>query len=85
VDVFLVERDQRAKEFGRVNDTIAMRLKQTTYEQLLKTGASYQHALALNPKADVLRVVVPDARSGDFGVADDSNRRAGPVVSHSPS
>ena len=39
VDVFLVERDQRGKEFGRVNDTIAMRLKQATYEQMQKTGA----------------------------------------------
>lgn len=67
VDVFLVERDQRGKEFGRVNDTIAMRLKQATYEQLLKTGASYQHALTLSPKADMLRIVVRDARSGDLG------------------
>ena len=67
VDVYLVERDQRGQEFGRVNDTIAMRLKQSTYEQMLKTGAPYQHAIALSPKADVLRVVVRDARSGDLG------------------
>jgi hypothetical protein len=44
-----------------------MRLKQTTYEQMLKTGAPYQHALTLSPKADMLRVVVRDARSGDLG------------------
>jgi len=67
VDVFLLQRDQRGKEFGRVNDTITMRLKQTTYEQMLKTGAHYQHALTLSPKADMLRVVVRDARSGDLG------------------
>lgn len=67
VDVFLVERDQRGKEFGRVNDTIAMRLKQATYEQMLKTGAPYQHAVTLSPNANVLRVVVRDARSGDLG------------------
>lgn len=50
-----------------MNDTIAMRLKRATYEQMLKTGAPYQHAIALSPKADVLRVVVRDARSGDLG------------------
>jgi hypothetical protein len=67
VDVFLVDRDRRGQEFSRVNDTMAMRLKQATYEQMLKTGAPYQHAIALNPKADVLRVVVRDAGSGDLG------------------
>jgi hypothetical protein len=67
VDVFLVQRDQHGKEFGRVNDTIEMRLKQATYEQMLKTGAPYQHAIMLSPKADVLRVVVRDAGSGDLG------------------
>ncbi len=67
VEVFLVERDQRGQEFGRVNDTIAMRLKQATYDQMLKTGAPYQHAIMVSPKADVLRVVVRDAGSGDLG------------------
>jgi hypothetical protein len=67
VDVFLVQKDKRGQEFGRVNDTIAMRLKQAIYEQMLKTGAPYRHEIALNPKAVVLRVVVRDTRSGDLG------------------
>jgi len=67
VDVFLLQRDQQGHEFGRVNDTIAMRLKQATYQQMLKTGAPYRREVVLNPKADVLRVVVRDARSGDIG------------------
>jgi VWFA-related protein len=67
VDVFLLQRDQQGHEFGRVNDTIAMRLKQATYQQMLKTGAPYRHEVTLDPKADVLRVVVRDARSGDLG------------------
>jgi VWFA-related protein len=67
VDVFLVQRDQRGQEFGRVNDTITMRLKQATYDRMLKTGAPYRHEITLNPKAEVLRVAVRDARSGDLG------------------
>ena len=67
VDVFVVERDQQGHEFNRVNDTIMMRLKQSSYQQMLTTGAPYRHEMKLNPKADVLRVVVRDARSGDLG------------------
>jgi hypothetical protein len=67
VDVFVVERDQQGHEFNRVNDTIMMRLKQSSYQQMLATGAPYRHEIKLNPKADVLRVVVRDARSGDLG------------------
>ena len=67
VDVFLLQRDQQGHEFGRVNETIAMRLKQATYRQMLTTGAPYRREVVVNPKADVLRVVVRDARSGDIG------------------
>jgi len=67
VDVFLVQRDQQGHEFNRVNDTIMMRLKQATYHQMLTAGAPYRHEIKLNPNADVLRVVVRDAQSGDVG------------------
>ena len=67
VDIFLVERDHQGHEFNHVNETIVMRLKQTTYEQMIKTGALYRRQIVLNSKADMLRVVVRDARSADLG------------------
>lgn len=67
VDVFLVQRDQRGQEFGRVNDTIMMRLKQSTYERLRQSGAPYRREINLDPRAKLLRVVVRDAGSGDLG------------------
>ena len=67
VDVLLVQRDQQGREFGRVNDTITMRLKAATYERMQKTGAPYVHEITLHAKAQMLRVVVRDARSGDLG------------------
>jgi len=66
-DVLLMQRDQQGREFGRVTDTIEMRLKQATYGQMLKTGVPYRHEIMVNPKAEVLRVVVRDAKSGDLG------------------
>ena len=67
VDVFLVQRDQQGHEFNHVNDTIQMRLKPSTYQQMLTTGALYHHEITVNPKASVLRVVARDAQSGDLG------------------
>ena len=67
MDVLLVQRDQQGREFGRVNDTITMRLKPATYERMQKTGAPYVHEITLHAKAQMLRVVVRDARSGDLG------------------
>ena len=67
VDVFLVQRDQRGQEYGRVNDTIMMRLKQSTYERLRQSGAPYRREIKLDPRAKLLRVVVRDAGSGDLG------------------
>ena len=67
VDVFLLQRDERGHEYGRVNDTIELRLKPATYQKVLKTGAPYRREVALHPNADVLRVVVRDAQSGDLG------------------
>lgn len=67
VDVFLLQRDQRGQELGRVNETITLGLKQASYERLLKTGALYRHEITLHPQTQVVRVVVRDARSGDLG------------------
>jgi VWFA-related protein len=67
VDVFLLQRDQQGQGFGRVNDTIAMRLKPSTYQQMLKTGAPYRREITVSPRSTLLRIVVRDARSGDLG------------------
>jgi len=67
VDIFLVQRDQQGREFNRVNDTVQMRLRQSTYQHMLTTGAPYRHEITVNPKAAVLRVVARDAQSGDLG------------------
>ena len=44
-----------------------MRLRQSTYQHMLTTGAPYRHEITVNPKAAVLRVVARDAQSGDLG------------------
>jgi VWFA-related protein len=67
LDVMLVQRDGRGKEFGRANDTISLRLKEPTYEQVLKTGIPYQRDVTLNPNAKVLRLVVRDSAAGNVG------------------
>jgi hypothetical protein len=67
VDVMLVERDGRGKEFERVNDTISLHLKPETYQQLLQSGIPYQRDITVNPDATVLRVVVRDPAAGNLG------------------
>jgi len=67
IDVMLVQRGGRGREFGRVNDTISLHLRPETYERVVKTGVPYEREFALNPHANVVRVVVRDPAAGNLG------------------
>jgi hypothetical protein len=67
IDVMLVQRDGRGKDFGRVNDTISLHLKPETYQRVVKTGIPYGRDITMNPKANVLRIVVRDPAAGNLG------------------
>jgi hypothetical protein len=67
VDVLLIEKDAPGNEFERVGDTISLDLKPETYQEMVKKGIPYQKGIAINPNANLLRVVVRDPATGNLG------------------
>jgi hypothetical protein len=67
LDVFLIARDDsalRAKLSGR---TVAMQLRQATYQRILKEGLNVEERIPVVPEIGALRVVVVDENSGRMG------------------
>jgi VWFA-related protein len=48
-------------------ETFGMKLKQETYEKLMKIGTKFTGKLVLSPEVEDLRVIVQDASSGSIG------------------
>jgi VWFA-related protein len=67
VDILILQRNETGEVFGRVNETIQMGLREETYEKFLAVGVPYQHAIELDPRSTVIRVIVRDAANGNLG------------------
>jgi hypothetical protein len=67
LDVFFIQRDDAGVHAQVDGQTLGLRLKDSTYQQLLSTGIPYEHLAQLKKGAASLRVLVVDKNSGRMG------------------
>jgi hypothetical protein len=67
LDIFLVQRDD-AKLHGKLEgQTLSLRLKPSTYQQVLRDGINIDETIRSLPENGALRVVVVDENTGRIG------------------
>jgi VWFA-related protein len=67
LDIFFVQRDDAGLHAQVEQQTLGLRLKSSTYQQLLSTGIPYEHAVQLKRGVASLRILVVDKNSGRMG------------------
>lgn len=67
LDIFLVQRDDALFHAKIDGQTLAMRLKPSTYEKVLKEGIDIDQQIKTLPDTGALRIVVVDENSGRIG------------------
>jgi hypothetical protein len=67
LDIFLIQRDDAGVHAQVDGQTLGLRLKPTTYQQLQSTGIPYEHAFLLKPGMASLRILIVDENSGRMG------------------
>jgi VWFA-related protein len=67
LDIFFVQRDDAGLHPLIDGQTLALRLKFSTYQNLLQSGVPFEHFVQLQPGMASLRVVVVDENSGRIG------------------
>jgi|ERR1035437_674722 hypothetical protein len=67
LDVFFIQRDDAGLNAQVERQTLGLRLKSLTYQQLLSTGIPYEHVVLLKRGVASLRILVVDKNSGRMG------------------
>jgi hypothetical protein len=67
LDIFFIQRDDAGLHAHVEGQTLGLRLKPSTYQNLLPQGIPFEHAVALRPGMGSLRVLVVDENSGRMG------------------
>jgi VWFA-related protein len=67
LDVFFIQRDDAGLHAQVEGQTLGLRLKFSTYQQLLSTGIPYEHVVQLKRGVASLRILVVDKNSGRMG------------------
>jgi len=67
LDIFLVQRDDAMLHAKLDCQTLGLRLKPSTYQQVLKDGITIDEPIASLPATGALRVVVVDENNGRIG------------------
>jgi hypothetical protein len=67
LDVFFIQRDDAGLHAQVEGQTLGLRLKSSTYQQLLSTGIPYEHVVQLKRGVASLRILVVDKNSGRMG------------------
>ena len=67
LDIFFIQRDDAGLHAHLEGQTLGLRLKPSTYQNLLPTGVPFERAVALQPGMASLRVLVVDENSGRMG------------------
>lgn len=67
LDIFFVQRDDAGLHNQIDGQTLALRLKFSTYQNLLQSGVPFERFVELKPGMTSLRVVVVDENSGRIG------------------
>lgn len=63
----LVQNDDQGGRYDYLDQTLDVALKQGTYKKALQSGLPFHQAVAINPQATSLRVIVLDEGSGNLG------------------
>lgn len=67
LDIFFIQRDDAGLHAQLEGQTLGLRLKSTTYQNVLPQGIPFEHALDVKPGMGSLRVLVVDENSGRMG------------------
>ena len=67
LDIFYIQRDDAGIHARVEGTTLGLRLKPSTYQNLLPTGVPFDHAVEMRPGMGSLRVLVVDENSGRMG------------------
>jgi VWFA-related protein len=67
LDIFFIQRDDAGLHAQVEGQTLGLRLKSATYQNLLPTGIPFEHLVRLKPGTASLRVLVVDENSGRMG------------------
>jgi len=62
-----VQNDDQGGRYDYFDQTVGLALRKGTYQAALQSGLSFHQAVAPNPKATTLRVIVVDESSGNVG------------------
>jgi hypothetical protein len=67
LDIFFIQRDDAGIHAQVEGQTLGLRLKPSTYQNVLPSGIPYQRAVELKPGMGSLRILVVDENSGRMG------------------
>jgi VWFA-related protein len=67
LDIFLVQRDATGMHAELKEQTLALALKSTTYEKVMREGIPFDQYLEKTPDSGTLRIIVVDQNSGRIG------------------
>ena len=67
LDIFFIQRDDAGIHARVEGTTLGLRLKPSTYQNLLPSGVPFQHAVEMHAGMGSLRVLVVDENSGRMG------------------
>src|SRR5208283_5409564 len=67
LDIFFIQRDDAGLRAQVEGTTLGLRLKSSTYRNLMASGVPYEHFVQMKPGMASLRVLVVDENSGRMG------------------
>lgn len=67
LDIFFIQRDDAGLEAQIEGQTLGLRLKSSTYQNLLRDGLPFEHFVQFKRAAATLRVLVVDENTGRMG------------------
>jgi VWFA-related protein len=67
LDILFAQRDDAGIHAQVEGQSLGLRLKPSSYQQLLSTGIPFEHRVQLKPSAASLRILVVDRNSGRMG------------------
>jgi VWFA-related protein len=67
LDILFVQKNDKGKQFGGVDETVSLNLSKPNFDKLSKEGLIFRKSVLMDPQAKLLRVVVRDAPSGTLG------------------
>ncbi|HWE85685.1 MAG TPA: VWA domain-containing protein [Terracidiphilus sp.] len=67
LDIFFIQRDDAGIHARVEGQTLGLRLRPATYQNLLPVGVPFEHAVEMQPGMGSLRVLVVDENSGRMG------------------